>query len=141
MRHSRSLLRRSALPTSHWSRRLTIAVFACVLAGMGCDDDGTDEAELPFFRAPDQVEVAWRLLVSDSAGVHWTDEPLLVQGTPEGESVRAVVHGDHGAIQEVEVYKQDLEDGSENAFMLTIPQPDASWRAIEVPDLLAPQRF
>ena len=69
------------------------------------------------------------------------DEPLLVQGIPEGQPLRAVVHGEHGPIQEVEIYKQDLEDGSEDAFMLTIPQPDPSWRAIEVPGLLAPQAF
>jgi hypothetical protein len=99
------------------------------------------QAELPFFHVSDEVEVAWRLLVSDSAGVHWGSEPLLVQGTPEGESVRAIVHGDHGPLQEVEVYKQDLEEGSGSAFMLVIPQPDASWRAIEVPGLLARQQF
>jgi hypothetical protein len=99
------------------------------------------QMNLSFFGADDEVEVAWRLLVSDSAGVHWGDEPLLVEGTPEGESLRAIVHGDDGPAQEVEVYKQDLEDGSDNAFLLIVPQRDASWRAIEVPGLLAPQAF
>lgn len=87
-------------------------------------------------------KVPWRLLVSDSVGVHWIDEPLLVQGTPEGEAMTAVIHGDHGPMQEVEVYLQRLHDDSgREAFMLTLPEPDASWRAIEVPGLLAPQRF
>jgi hypothetical protein len=99
------------------------------------------QMELPFLHVSDEVELPWRLLVSDSAGVHWTDEPLLVQGTPEGEPMRAVVHGALGPLQEVEIYRQDLEDGSEGAFMLAIPQPDPSWRAIEVPGLLAPQAF
>jgi hypothetical protein len=99
------------------------------------------QMELPFLHVSDEVELPWRLLVSDSAGVHWTDEPLLVQGTPEGEPMRAVVHGALGPLQEVEIYRQDLEDGSEGAFMLAIPQPDPSWRAIEVPGLLAPQSF
>jgi hypothetical protein len=40
------------------------------------------------------------------------------------------------------VYRQRLEDGvSDRAFMLTLPEPDASWRAIEVPGLLARQLF
>jgi hypothetical protein len=99
------------------------------------------QMELPFFYASDDVELSWRLLVSDSAGVHWGDEALLAQ-VPEGQPLRAVVHGDHGPIQEVEIYKQELEDGSEGgAFMLAIPQPAPSWRAIEVPGLLAPQAF
>jgi hypothetical protein len=52
----------------------------------------------------------------------------------------AVVYGEHGATQQVEVYKQDLHDGvSDEAFMLTLPEPDTSWCAIEVPGLLAPQ--
>src|SRR5262249_7563854 len=38
------------------------------------------QMNLAFFGASDEVEVSWRLLVSDSAGVHWGDEPLLVQG-------------------------------------------------------------
>jgi hypothetical protein len=83
--------------------------------------------------------VAWRMLVSDSAGVHWIDEPLLVRGTPEGTSMMAIVHGEHGPMQQVEVYRQDLHDDVINdPFMLTLPEPDASWRAIEVPGLLAP---
>jgi hypothetical protein len=84
--------------------------------------------------------VSWRLLVSDSAGVHWVQEPLLVQGTPEGTPMNAVVHGEHGPMQQITVYEQPLEDGvSDDAFMLTLPEPDASWRAIEVPGRLAPQ--
>jgi hypothetical protein len=110
------------------------------------------QMELPFFHAADDVlpapgtarfdfEQPWRLLVSDSAGVHWGDDPLYVQGLPEGRPLRAIVHGALGPIQEVEIYKQDLEDGSEGAFMLVMPEPDPSWRAIEVPGLLAPQAF
>ena len=86
--------------------------------------------------------VAWRLLVSDSAGQHSIEERLLVRGTPEGTPVMAVVHGEQGPMQQVEVYKQDLDDGvSNDAFMLTLPEPDASWRAIEVPGILAPYPF
>jgi hypothetical protein len=40
----------------------------------------------------------------------------------------------------VVVYRQRLEDGvSDRAFMLTLPEPDASWRAIEVPGMIARQ--
>jgi hypothetical protein len=96
-------------------------------------------AEVPAFAIERAPSVPWRLLVSDSAGVHWVPEPLLVRGTPEGTAVSAVVHGAHGPMQQVEVYKQDLHDGvSDDAFMLTLPEPDESWRAIEVPGLLAP---
>ena len=64
----------------------------------------------------------------------------LVRGTPEGTPLRAVVHGEHGPMQQVAVYKQDLHDGlTDDAFMLTLPEPDRSWRAIEVPGLLSPQ--
>ena len=92
------------------------------------------------YAEPGIAKVAWRLLVSDSAGLHWVDGPLLVQGTPEGTPMPAVVYGDNGAMQQIEVYKQDLQDGvSDDAFMLTLPEPDSSWRAIEVPGLLAPQ--
>jgi hypothetical protein len=84
--------------------------------------------------------VSWRLLVSDSAGLHWVQEPLLVRGAPEGTPVQAVVHGESGPMQQITVYRQWLEDGvSHDAFMLTLPDPDRSWRAIEVPGLLAPQ--
>jgi len=86
--------------------------------------------------------VSWRLLVSDSAGVHWVKEPLLVRGTPDGDPVSALIHGEHGPMQQIVVYKQRLEDGvSDRAFMLTLPEPHESWRAIEIPGLLAPQSF
>lgn len=100
------------------------------------------QAEIQPFVAGGERETSWRLLVSDSAGLHWVEEPLLVRGTPEGQPERAVVHGERGAMQEVEVYVRPLEDGvGEGAFMLTLPEPDASWRAIEVPGLLALQQF
>jgi hypothetical protein len=84
--------------------------------------------------------VSWRLLVSDSAGVHWAAEPLLVRGTPDGDPMSAVIHGEKGPVAQVVVYRQRLEDGvSDRAFMLTLPEPDPSWRAIEVPGLLPPQ--
>jgi hypothetical protein len=97
-------------------------------------------AEVPSTAAARFVSsVPWRLLVSDSAGVHWVQEPLIVRGTPEGTPLSAVVHGAQGPMQQIEVYKQDLHDGvSHDAFMLTLPTPDASWRAIEVPGLLPP---
>jgi hypothetical protein len=99
------------------------------------------QAEVPtFFDA--SALVSWRLLVSDSAGVHWVKEPLLVRGTPDGEPISALIYGEHGPMQQIVVYKQRLEDGvSDGAFMLTLPEPDASWRAIEIPGLLAPQPF
>ena len=56
--------------------------------------------------------------------------------------MRAIIHGERGPMLEVVVYKQGLEDGvREGAFMLTLPEPDESWRAIDVPGLLAPQPF
>jgi hypothetical protein len=86
--------------------------------------------------------VSWRMLVVDSAGVHWGEEPLLVRGTPEGDPISAIIHGENGGTERVVVYRQRLEDSvSDRAFMLTLPQPDARWRAIEVPGLLEPQRF
>jgi hypothetical protein len=98
-------------------------------------------AEVPaLYSAAGARSVPWRMLVSDSAGVHWVQEPLLVAGTPEGTPVRAIIHGEQGPMQQVEVYEQELHDGqSHHAFMLTLPEPDPSWRAIEVPGLLAPQ--
>jgi hypothetical protein len=100
------------------------------------------QAEAPAFLDASDTLVSWRLLVSDSAGVHWVNEPLLVQGTPDGDPMRAVIHGEQGPMQQVVVYRQRLEDGvSDGAFMLTLPEPDESWRAIEVPGLLAPQRL
>src|SRR5690606_14945235 len=92
------------------------------------------QAEVPTSLLARDKLVAWRLLVSDSSGVHWVDDPLLVQGTPEGQPMRAVIYGAHGAIQELEVFVQALEDGvSDHAFMLTLPEPDPSWYGIEVP--------
>ena len=86
--------------------------------------------------------VSWRMLTSDSAGVQWVEGPLFVRGTPEGTAIRAIVHDANGPMQAIEVYKRDLEDGvSDHAFMLILPQPDASWYAIEVPDLLSPFPF
>jgi hypothetical protein len=83
-------------------------------------------------------KVPWRLLVSDSAGLHWIEEALLVSGTPEGEPMNATIHGVQGPMHQVEVYVQELHDGvAEGAFMLTLPEPDASWVAIEVPGLLS----
>jgi hypothetical protein len=98
-------------------------------------------AEVQAFHAEQAApSVPWRMLVSDSAGVHWVQEPLLVRGVPEGSPLRAVIHGAHGPMQQIEVYKQDLHDGvSHDAFLLTLPEPDRSWRAIEVPGILAPQ--
>ena len=86
--------------------------------------------------------LAWQVLVSDSAGVHWVPEPLLVSGTPEGTPVSVVVHAEHGALQQVTGYQQALDDGvSQSAFMLLMQEPDAGWQAIEVPGLLALQRL
>jgi hypothetical protein len=85
---------------------------------------------------------SWRLLVSDSAGVHWIKEPLLVRGTPDGDPVSAVIYRANGSKAQVIVYNQPLEDDvSGRAFMLTLPEPDASWGAIEVPGLLRRQPF
>jgi hypothetical protein len=98
------------------------------------------QPEIPAPVGPAATPASWRLLVSDSVGVHWGEEPLLVKGTPEGEPVAAVIYGEHGAMLQVVVYAQTLEDGvSDRAFMLTLPEPDKSWRAIEVPGLLARQ--
>ena len=44
-------------------------------------------AEVPaFYDEQATPKVRWRMLVSDSAGVHWVQEPLLVRGTPEGRA-------------------------------------------------------
>lgn len=100
------------------------------------------QAEVPAAFTARGAPVAYRLLVSDSAGVHWIAEPLFVRGTPEGEPLRAVIYGAHGPMQEVEVYVQQLDDGvSERAFMLSVPQPDPSWYGIAVPGLLDLQAF
>src|SRR6185436_19523673 len=65
--------------------------------------------------------VSWRLLVSDSTGVNWGQEPLLVRGTPEGDPVNAIIRRADGSIAQVVVYKQRLEDEvSDRAFMLTL---------------------
>jgi hypothetical protein len=84
--------------------------------------------------------VPWRLWVSDSAGTHRIEEPLLVRGTPEGTPVSVVVHAQHGALQQVTGYLQELHDGvSDAAFMLVLPEPEAAWRGIEVPGVLGLQ--
>lgn len=89
-----------------------------------------------------QPKARWRLLVVDSQGSHWGEYPLLVEGTPDGTALPAIVHGRDGFVQSVEVYKEDLDDGiGPDAYMLTIPEPNSSWHAIEVPGLLAPQVF
>lgn len=98
-------------------------------------------AEIPALFRDDEPALPkepWRLVVSDSAGVHWVEEPLLVRGVPEGTPVHAVIHGARGPMQQIVVYKQELHDGvSHDAFMLALPEPDPSWRAIEAPGLLA----
>jgi len=100
------------------------------------------QPEIPSSFDASVAPASWRLLVSDSAGVHWVQEPLLVRGTPEGDPVNAVIHRANGSVAQVVVYKQRLEDGVSNrAFMLTLPEPDASWRTIEIQGLLAPQPF
>jgi hypothetical protein len=95
-----------------------------------------------FFYQTTEYKVPWRLLVVDHLGPHWGEYPLLVSGTPEGVAMTAIVYDHKGTAHEIEVYKQDLIDGvSQNPYMLTIPEPDPSWYAIEVPGLLAPQVF
>jgi hypothetical protein len=87
-------------------------------------------------------KVPWRLLVSDSAGVHWIEEALMAHGRPAGDPMMAAIHDAHGSMHPIEVYVQELHDGiREGAFMLTLPEPDASWVAIEVPGLLPPTPF
>jgi hypothetical protein len=99
-----------------------------------------NQPELPRSAAELGPKVPWRLLVSDSGGLHWIDELLMVHGTPEGDPVMATIYGAQGPMHQVEVYVQELHDGvAEGAFMLTLPMPDASWTAIEVPGLLTPQ--
>jgi hypothetical protein len=97
-------------------------------------------AEIPAPLEHEQAAAAmvpWRMLVSDSAGLHWIAEPLLVRGQPDGTKLGAIVHGEHGPLQHIEVYKQALHDGlSHDAFMLIFPVPDETWRALEVPGLL-----
>jgi hypothetical protein len=89
-----------------------------------------------------QPKARWRLLVVDSQGSHWGEYPLLVEGAPDGTALPAIVHGRDGSMQSVEVYREDLDDGvGLDAYMLTIPEPNSSWHAIEVPGLLAPQAF
>jgi hypothetical protein len=100
------------------------------------------QAEIPASLDASVALASWRLLVSDSAGVHWVKEPLSVRGTPEGDPTSAVIHRADGSVEHVLVYKQRLEDGvSDRAFMLTLPEPDASWRSIEIPRLLTRQPF
>jgi hypothetical protein len=95
-------------------------------------------AEIPHgLEAALAPEEPWRLLVLDSAGLHWIEEPLMVHGTPDGDSLMATIHDEHGPVHQVQVYVQELHDGvREGAFMLILPEPDASWDSIEVPGLL-----
>jgi hypothetical protein len=89
-----------------------------------------------------EPKVSWRTLVHDSVATEWGEYPLLLHGTPDGVPLQAIVHGLDGPIQTTEVYKEELEDGvSDDAYMLTVPQPAADWVAIEVPGLLPPQPF
>ena len=87
-------------------------------------------------------KVAWRMLVVDTLGARWSEHPLYVRGTPEGARLTATIHGADGPMQQVAVYQVALEDGlGHDAFMLTVPEPNTDWAAIEVPDLLGPTPF
>lgn len=86
--------------------------------------------------------VPWRQLTVDSVGVQWGEYPLMVQDTPEGVAITAIVRDSNGRAQNIQVFREDLEDGvSRNAFTITLPEPQASWRTIEMPGLLGPQSF
>jgi hypothetical protein len=127
----------SYCPEPRWSAWISDYTYQAILERAAAVN-GQPEVPAPFDAS--DTPVSWRLLVSDSAGVHWVKEPLLARGTPEGDPLSAVMHGSNGPVAEVVVYRQELEDGvSDRAFMLTLPEPHASWRAIEVPGLLARQ--
>jgi hypothetical protein len=129
----------SYCPEPRWSAWISDYTYQAILERAAVVN-GQPEVPAPFDAS--DIPVAWRLLVSDSAGVHWEKEPLLVYGTPEGDPLGAVIYGTDGPVAQVLVYRQHLEDGvSDRAFMLTLPEPDPSWRAIEVPGLLARQPF
>jgi hypothetical protein len=129
----------SYCPEPRWAAWISDYTYRAILARAV---EVNAQTETPAFFDASAALLQWRLLVSDSAGVHWVKEPLLVRGTPDGDPMRAVVHGEQGPMQQVVVYRRELEDGvSDGAFMLTLPEPDESWRAIEVPGLLAPQPF
>lgn len=127
----------SYCPEPRWQAWISDYTYKAILE-RAAQVNGQPEIPAPV-GAPETL-ASWRLLVSDSAGVHSVKEPLLVKGTPDGEPVGAVIFGEDGAMLQVVVYKQRLEDGvSDSAFMLTLPEPDASWRAIEVPGTMARQ--
>jgi hypothetical protein len=89
-----------------------------------------------------EPKVPWRLLVVDHLGPRWGEYPLLVRGTPEGTALTAIVHDRYGTRWQIEVYRQDIADGvSRDPYMLTVPEPEPGWYAIEVPGLLPPQVF
>ena len=68
--------------------------------------------------------------------------PQLIRDTPEGTALRAIAHDDSGAALATWVYREDLEDGvSDDAYMLTIPEPRPDWISIEVPGLLPPELY
>jgi PAS domain S-box-containing protein len=86
--------------------------------------------------------VPWRQLVVDSFGARWGEYPLLVDGVPEGGAVQALVYDRRGISQTIEVYRLDMEDElSHEAYMLTVPQPENDWYALEIPGLLRRMLF
>jgi hypothetical protein len=129
----------SYCPEPRWSAWISDYTYQAILVRAAAVNG---QPEIPALLDASAAPTSWRLLVSDSAGVHWVKDPLLVRGTPEGDQESAVIHRADGSVVRVVVYRQRLEDGvSDRAFMLTLPEPDPSWRAIEVPGLLARESF
>jgi hypothetical protein len=127
----------SYCPEPRWSAWLSDYTYQAILERAAAVNG---QPEIPALASA--APTPWRLLVSDSAGVHWVKESLLVRGLPDGDPFTAVIHHENGSKAQVVVYRQRLEDGvSDSAFMLTLPEPNESWRAIEVPGLLARQAF
>lgn len=88
------------------------------------------------------TERSWRQLVVDHTGEHWSEYPLVVEGAPEGDLLSAIVRRADGSTTEVDVYKQELEDGmSEHPYLLLAPEPELDWRSLELPGLLAAHAF
>jgi hypothetical protein len=81
-------------------------------------------------------KLPWRMLVVDETGEQWSEHALLVRGRPEGTALTATVHDRSGPMQTIEVYRQDLEAGAVESYLLIVPERDPSWHAIEVPGLL-----